>query len=345
VADQGTPTPGGNRHIIAIGASSGGLRPLAQILAALPADLPASVFIVVHLGASSHLAHILGCASKLPVVSAVNGAGIETGKVYVAVPGQHMLIHDSHLLLRRGPRENYARPAIDPLFRSAACTFGGAVVGVVLSGALNDGTAGLRAIKRCGGLAVVQDPSDAVDPSMPLSAIRNVAVDHCVSAAGMAPLLATLAEQPAGPTPSIPVDIRLETAIAAQELAGMKAQDSLGTPSRFTCPECQGTLWEIVDGSLLRFRCHVGHASTGEAVLAKQAGEVEQMLWSLLRMHQERAELARRMAERERASDRLELVQQFQRRAQEYDEDAEVVRRLLRDTHDVPETLNEQGGL
>ena len=190
MTDLGAACTGFNHRIIAIGASAGGLKPLERLLADLPADLPASVFVVLHIGASSHLTHILGRSSALPVEAAHSGTRIELGRVYVAVPGLHLLVHDSHILLRRGPRENSARPAIDPLFRTAAITYGGAVIGVVLSGALNDGTAGLNAIKRCGGLAVVQDPSDAAVPSMPASALRNVDVDHIAPASHLAVLLA-----------------------------------------------------------------------------------------------------------------------------------------------------------
>lgn len=333
----------GNHHVVVIGASAGGLQPLQTILHGLPPDLPASVFIVLHVGATSHLAAILGQASALPVSAAVQGEVIRPGHVYVAVPGLHLLIHNSHLLLRRGPRENFSRPAIDPLFRSAACTFGGAVIGVVLSGALNDGAAGLRAIKRCGGIAVVQDPVEAMVPSMPTSAQRYASIDHVATSTDMAGLLTRLVHKPAAPTPDIPADIRLETAIAAQELAGMKAEDALGKPSRFTCPECHGTLWEIEDGNLLRFRCHVGHAYTGEAVLSAQGQETEKMLWNLMRMHHERAELARRMAQREDERHQPALAIQLRQRAEDYDQDAELLRQLLRDPGEAAEQAGEQG--
>lgn len=329
---QGPPP---KHDIVVLGASAGGLEAIQHLLSALPADLPASVFIVMHIGATSHLAAILEQAGPLPVLPARSGLMIEHGRVYVAVPGVHLLLHDGHLLLRRGPRENMCRPAIDPLFRSAACTFGGRVIGVVLSGALNDGTAGLRAIKLCGGLTVVQEPSEAPYPDMPLSALRYADIDHRVPVRDMGALLVHLVNEPAGETPEIPMEIRLEAAIAAQELAGMATEDKLGTPSRFTCPECQGTLWEIDDGTLVRYRCHVGHAYTGSAMLAAQASKTEEMLWSLMRAHQERAELARRLAVKERAADRVEVAELLEQRAQGYDEDAKVVRGLLGDRADT----------
>jgi two-component system, chemotaxis family, protein-glutamate methylesterase/glutaminase len=323
------PTTTLQRDIIAIGASAGGLGPLQQVLTTLPSNLSAAIFVVVHIGSSSHLAEILCRHSTLPVHRAISGATIEPGHVYVAVAGCHLLLHDSHILLRRGPRENLSRPAIDPLFRSAACTFGSRVIGVVLSGSMNDGTARLRAIKRCGGLAVVQLPADAGFPEMPVSALCHVAVDYVVAAHEMGTLLARLTREPAGETLEIPFDIRLETAIATQELGSMEANQQLGERSPFSCPECEGALWEIADGGLLRYRCHVGHAFTAEAVQAGQGRRTEELLWRLLRNHRERAALADRMAEREQSLRHDDLAGVLRYRARGYEEDAEIIRRLL----------------
>lgn len=318
------------RDIIVIGGSSGGLEALRTLVRGFEPGLPASVFVVLHMGANSHLAPILGRAGTLPVVAAESGEHFEHGKIYVGVPGLHLLLHDGHILLRRGPRENLSRPAIDPLFRSAAASFGGRVIGVVLSGALSDGAAGLRAIKRCGGLAVVQDPDEAVVSDMPRNALHHVGADHVCKAKDMAPLLGKLARQPAGPTPDIPLDIRIEAAIAAQELLDMRADDMLGTPSRFTCPECHGALWEIEDGSMLRYRCHVGHAFAADTVLASQGEEIDRLLGTLLRSHQERAALAQRMAKHERANERHALAEHLESRARDYEQDVEIMRKLLR---------------
>jgi two-component system chemotaxis response regulator CheB len=324
------PEPDANRDIVVIGASAGGLDALRILLAGLPSELPAGLFVVLHVGQASDLPSVLDRVSALPVRCGVNGVPFQKGHVYVAPPGKHLLLHDEHVLLRRGPRENLARPAIDPLFRSAAASLATRVIGVILSGALSDGTAGLLAIKRCGGLAIVQDPDDALVPDMPANALRHVDADHVVPAAEMARLLGALTRQRAGQAPDIPLDIRLEAAIAAQELADMRANDMLGKPSRFTCPECHGALWEIEDSSMLRYRCHVGHAFGADAVFASQSEEIETLLGRLLRSHQERAALARRMAEKERAHGRDILAEQLQRRAGEYAEDAELMKALMR---------------
>jgi two-component system chemotaxis response regulator CheB len=314
------------RDVIVIGGSGGGLEAMRTLVRGFEPGLPAAVFVVLHVGAYSHLAYILAKAGPLPAVPAVSGQRFERGRIHAGVPGFHLLLHDGHMLLRRGPRENLSRPAIDPLFRSAAASFGSRVIGVVLSGALSDGSAGLRAIKRCGGVAVVQDPADALNASMPRNALRHADVDHVCRIDDMARLLARLVRQPAPPTPEIPLDIRLEAAIAAQELADMSVDDMLGSPSRFTCPECHGALWEIEDGSMLRFRCHVGHAFAADTVLASQGEEIDRLLGTLLRSHQERAALAHH----ERHNQRHALAQHLERRASDYEHDVEIMKKLLR---------------
>jgi two-component system chemotaxis response regulator CheB len=335
-------TTGFGHDIIAIGASSGGVDALRTLVQDLPIDLPAAIFVVVHIGVRSHLAEILNRLSALPVEQARSGVRIEPGKIYVAAPNGHLLIHNDHILIRRGPRENMSRPAIDPLFRSAAVSFGGRVIGVVLTGGLNDGTAGLLAIKRCGGLAVVQDPADALVGDMPGSALRHVDVDHMVPLAEMGPLLGRLAREPAGATPPIPLGIRLETAIAAQDISDMKIEEQLGQLSPFTCPECHGALWEIDDGSMLRYRCHAGHAYTAESALSAGMAEIDVMLEQLLRSHQERAALARRMAEWELAHGRAQLADQLSTRADEYESYARLMLKLGRHRDDRSEVRQDE---
>jgi two-component system chemotaxis response regulator CheB len=318
-----------NRWIIVIGASAGGIEPLRRIAGDLPPNLHAAVFVVLHVGQTSYLPEILDCTASLKTSEAVNGATFKPGNIYVAPPGFHLLLHDGHMMLRRGPRENLARPAIDPLFRTAALSYGARVIGVILSGALSDGTAGLRAIKAMGGLAVVQHPRDAAVPDMVQSVLRYVEVDHCMPAAQLGSLLGKLAAEPAGETLPAPPGVRLEAAVAAQEHSTMKNEDRLGELSVFTCPECHGPLWEIEDGEMLRYRCHTGHAFTPDAMMEAQSAEADEILWSLLRAHQQRAEFTQRMAEREKTRDRAHLATQLSERAKEYEEDAAVIERIL----------------
>lgn len=322
-------SPLNNRSIIVIGASAGGVDALKRIVSDLPADLAATVFVVLHVGPTSYLPEILDRIGPLPTHKARNGTTFEAANIYVAPPGFHLLLHDDHMMLRRGPRENLARPAIDPLFRSAALSYGATVIGVLLSGALSDGTAGLRAIKAVGGLAILQHPNDAAVPDMVNSALRYVEVDHCVPASELGGLLGRLAAEPAGETLPAPPGVRLEAAVAAQEHSTMKKEDRLGELSVFTCPECHGPLWEIEDGDMLRYRCHTGHAFTSEAMMEAQSAEADEILWSLLRAHQQRAEFTRRMAEREKTKNRPELATQLRDRAREYQADAEVIERIL----------------
>jgi two-component system chemotaxis response regulator CheB len=287
------------------------------------------VFVVVHIGQVSYLPEILDRAGPLEAQPAKNGDAFRTGCIYVAPPGFHLLLHDDHMMLRRGPRENLARPAIDPLFRSAALSYGASVIGVLLSGSLSDGTAGLRAVKAVGGVAVVQHPKDALVPAMVESALHYVEIDHCLPAAELGGMLARLVAEPAGETFAAPQAMRLEAAIAAQEHSTMKNEDRLGELSVFTCPECHGPLWEIEDGDMLRYRCHTGHAFTADAVMEAQAVEADDILWSLLRSHQQRAAFAKRMAERIQAKQRSELAAEIGRRAKEYEADAAVIERIL----------------
>jgi two-component system, chemotaxis family, protein-glutamate methylesterase/glutaminase len=318
------------RHrVVAIGASAGGVDALRQLTGALPDDFPAALLIVLHVGEISYLPDILGRTARLPVAAPKSGEPIQPGRIYVAPPGLHMLVHDGHIVLRRGPRENLARPAIDPLFRSAACSYGANTVGAVLTGSLGDGAAGLQAIKRCGGIAVVQDPADAAVPDMPRNAMQKVDVDHRVPLADLPGLLTRLAAYTAGETPEIPEIIRLEAAIAFQESVQMEDMNRLGALSPFTCPDCHGPLWQIHDHAILRYRCHVGHAITAEEMLSAQGDEVEEMIERLKRVHQQRSALVHRMADRDLAKGRQASAESLRKRALEYASDAALMARLL----------------
>ncbi len=298
------------RDIIVVGASAGGVETLTTLVRGLPPDLPAAVFVVLHFPAhtTSLLPAILSRAGALPARHAEDGEEIVNGRIYIAPPDRHLLVERGVVRVTSGPRENGHRPAVDPLFRSAARAYARRVVGVVLSGTLDDGTAGLQAIKTCDGVAVVQDPADALFSGMPLSAIENVAVDQVLPAAAIAPYLARLARDTTpqdGPAPTrgtdLTGDVRLEEMdMAAPDMVVPDSDDKVGDPSPFGCPECGGVLRELREGELVRYRCRVGHAYGADSLLAAQSDGVEDALWSALRALEESESLARRLAARPR---------------------------------------------
>jgi two-component system, chemotaxis family, protein-glutamate methylesterase/glutaminase len=285
------------RNIIVIGASAGGIPALSELVAGLPEDLNAAVFIVLHIGAArSCLPHILSRVSRLPVANALDGEAVVPGRIYVAPPDLHMLLEGGRIRLVRGPKENFTRPAIDPLFRSAALACGARVVGVVLTGLLRDGTAGLLAIKDRGGIAIVQDPEEALAPSMPQSAIARVQVDHCCPVAAMPALLVGY-DPPDLPPPAPSILMEAEHRMTTMEtyLTDEAALEASSEPSPLTCPECHRVLYRLEDPRLLRFRCRAGHSMTGSALLAFLGAAREDAIWSAVRSLTEEASLAREL--------------------------------------------------
>ncbi len=267
----------------------------------LPKDLEAAVFIVWHISphAPSLLPNILTRAGALPAQHAVDGEPIQHGRIYTAPPDYHLMLEATHLRLTHSPKENRFRPAIDPLFRSAAYAFGSRVIGVILSGALDDGTAGLWAVKDRGGVAVVQRPGDAQQSSMPLSALQHVEIDHCVPTNEIAPLLVQLTNQPLEAKEEGPMaeGIEIETKIGLQQEGLAAGVLELGSPSIFTCPECHGALLQIRNGNLVRFRCHTGHAFSPQSLIAALTEATEDALWNVLRAFDESAMLLQHLAQ------------------------------------------------
>lgn len=326
--------------IIVIGASAGGVEAVSAVVRALPPDLPAAVFVVVHFPADSRsvLPQILARAGALPAVHPEDGETIQTGRIYVAPPGRHLLIEDSRMRLVRGPRENGAIPAVDPLFRSAARWHRGRVVGVVLTGTLDDGTAGLVAIKHCGGVAVVQDPAQALYEGMPRSAVENAPVDHVVPLDHIGALLAELARTPPPdgnhPAPNDePMDdrIKIESDILAMRPGVMDGDDNPhpGHVSGFTCPECHGALWETDEEGVVRYRCRVGHGYTMESVLSENGRDVEAALWIGFRALRERAALCRRLGERMAGRGQHAMAARQHEEAAEAERRAALLRQVL----------------
>src|SRR5262245_28380544 len=256
--------------IVTIGASAGGVETLVKLVATLPADLPAAVFVVLHMPADSVsvLPQILNRAGPMDVIAADDCAPIQHGRIYVAPPDRHLLLKEGFISVINGPKENRHRPAIDPLFRTAARIYGSRVIGVLLTGAGDDGVIGLRAIKARGGLAIAQDPADAVVPELPLAAIDAVPdIDHVVRIDALAMLLRQLVREPA-PDVRRPATsgLQKEARMSELDLDTIENDDKAGTPSSFSCPDCGGVLWELERDDILRFRCRVGHAYTARAL-------------------------------------------------------------------------------
>lgn len=290
------------RRIVVIGASAGGLEPLLEIVKVLPSGLPAAVFVVQHTTPDNpgYLADILSSRGVLPARYPAHGERFSDSMIHVAPPDYHLMLDaDRKLIVVKGPKENRTRPAIDPLFRSAALHYGAAVVGIVLSGSLDDGVSGLHAIKTCGGTAIVQDPRDAVVDSMPRQALRYVSVDYIKPAAEIGALIAALATQPLPVSEEIVVAMREEMEAELRAAQGQSSADELlklGDPSLLTCPECHGALVRLRDSRPTRYRCHTGHAFTAESLLTELNRTTEESFWGTVRSLQETAMLLGHLA-------------------------------------------------
>ena len=327
---QSAAKPG--HDIVVMGASAGGLEVVAQIVENLPSDLPAALFVVIHTGPDTPgvLPQILMRRGKLPARHAVDGEKLQHGIIYCAPPDQHLLLEDGHVQVLQGPRENGFRPAIDPLFRTAATAYATRVVGVILSGALDDGVHGLLRIKERGGVTIVQNPEEAIVDVLPLNAIKYVEVDHIADAKEIAGLLVRLADQPA-PREVAPMseDEVIEATVADGVHHILNSRKAGQAPSAFTCPDCGGSLWEMQNGKLVRYRCHVGHVYTADSLLMEKDGSLENVLWTALRALEESIALRYRMAERAKEGRISTIAERYERRAQEDEARARILRQFL----------------
>lgn len=270
------------------------------MLSQLQSDFPAPILVVQHIPADATgnvLLDLLNKHSKLKCSHAKNGIKILPGHLYMA-PSDHHLMIDSggKALITKGAQENRSRPAIDPLFRSAAVSFGNKVIGILLTGYLDDGTAGLKVIQRCGGTCIVQDPSDAEYPDMPQNALNQVEVDYCLPLSEMGGLIYQLLLRKLGKSSTIPKDILVEEKIAKRVLSDLDSVNELGEQVPFNCPGCGGVLWKVEKGISMRYRCHTGHAYTSSTLLAEQTMKIEETMWTALRMFEERKNLLTTMA-------------------------------------------------
>ena len=341
------------RDTIVIGASAGGVQALSRLVADLPANLPAAVFIVLHIAsnAPSLLPGILARESDLPLEHAIDGEPIVRRRIYVGPPDHHLLIEEEHVKLVHGPKENLHRPSIDALFRSAARWAGPRVIGVVLTGARDDGRVGMRAIQKRGGITIVQDPAEAAFPSMPLSVLQGIKVDYSLPLSEIGPLLYKLAQETAEEEGryAVPDDIEIEARIAEQEMESsdlIASVERLGKISKLTCPDCHGALWEIRDEDILRYRCHVGHAYSAESLSEGQSHMLEVALWSAVRALEEQMILANRIVERARRANQMRVAMLFEKRAREAEKHSSYLRTLLliEQKDDVGDEMVQTGG-
>jgi two-component system chemotaxis response regulator CheB len=325
-----------DKRIVVIGASAGGVEALTQIIRSLPAEFPAPVCIVLHIPPESPslLATILGRQRTLEVKDGATGDELRPGTVYVAPPDHHLIVgRDYTLRASRGPKENRHRPAIDPLFRSAAVAYGTGAIGVVLTGNLDDGTAGLMAIEQRGGLAIVQDPQEAMYPDMPRNALEHTSSARSVPLAAIPALLVELLEEPrkeSAPPATKPDQLDMEARMAELDPYALEPDERPGTPSPWSCPDCGGVMWEIQEEpNYVRFRCRVGHAYSPESMLGAQSLQLEEALWTAMKTLEESARLAHRLADSERKRGHDWMARRFDEREQEARARVEVIRRFI----------------
>jgi two-component system chemotaxis response regulator CheB len=295
------------------------------------------VVVTIHLSNQfrSELDAILSQAGPLPARFAVDGEKLERGHIYIAPTERHLIVDDGHLRLGSGPRENNARPALDPLFRSAALCCGPRTVGAVLTGTLGDGAAGLSALKQCGGITVVQDPSDAAFSEMPTTALIRSRPDHVVGLAGMPALFETLARQPAGRTVPVPSNLAYEVNVASGGRGSMHEMDRIGRRSVLACPDCHGVMWEIDDGELVRYRCHVGHAYSDELMSLALDENLRHAFGSALRTLDERVALARKLEAQATTSGRTRIAESWAAKSLEFEAEAQIIRDSIKRTDEM----------
>ena len=319
------------QSIIVIGASAGGIRAMKRMVAGLPRDLPAAIFVATHIppGNKSILPNILNKAGKLPARHAVDGEPIRMGQIYVALPGYHLIIEQGQVRVTSGPTEGGFRPAIDALFRSAARSYGSEVIGLILTGLLDDGTAGLLSVKRHGGVAIVQNPDDATHPDMPLSALAHVDVDYCLPISEVAATLTDLVTDRSGERVE---EAHQETAVGDRihlNLREMETGEGPEDPAPVACPACGGGSLELRRGDPIQFECKAGHRYSAESLIAAQTDDVERALWLALRLLEKHGAFAKRMAKHWRALESEQIAAEFDKKAVEAEENANALRQVL----------------
>ncbi len=321
----------------------GGLAALRFLVSQLPSNLAASVVVTIHLAPDfpSQVDRLLSSAGPLRATFAVDNERLARGHIYLAPPARHLLVSGDRLQLGFGPRENHARPAIDPMLRSLAVCCGARAIGVVMTGTMTDGAAGLFDLKACGGLTIVQDPSDAAYSGLPRAALRRSTPDHVSALHELPKLLQELVQRPKGRQKPASAALRLEVAIAKGEQADMSDVDSLGPRSVFTCPECGGVMWEVERGGLLRYRCHIGHAYTAELVEKATDNQFPDAMARTLRTLKERVSLARRLEEQAMNKGWDDEARYWRRKVEQGEEESAVVSEAIKRANDIAARFGE----
>jgi two-component system chemotaxis response regulator CheB len=323
------------RDIVVIGASSGGITALLDLVRTLPRDFPAPIFVVQHMAPYAHslLPELLSQVSPLPARHPRDGEAVQAGTIYVAPPDHHLLIENDKVLVKRGPKENRFRPSVDALFRSAAYGYGPRVIGVVLTGYLDDGTSGLWCIQRLGGVAVVQDPHDATAPAMPTNALEFVEADYVVPLAELSALLVRLTTEPVVAPPVVPKVytelIGIEINIAKNDNAFEMGIINQGHLTAFTCPDCHGALTQLIEGKMIRFRCHTGHAYTISSLLSEVSESVESLLYQSMRGLEESKMLLQHLGEHFAKEGQQNVAGTFLTKAEQAGKQAREVRKSI----------------
>jgi two-component system chemotaxis response regulator CheB len=317
------------RDIVVVGASAGGVQVLQEMVQGLPRDYPGTIFVVLHTGPGSLLPEILSRANTVPAVQAEHHVRYERNRIYVAPPNRHLLINDGVMVLDPGPRENGSRPSVDPLFRSAARTHRSRVVGVIVSGTLDDGSAGLFAVKARGGIAIVQDPAEATSPEMPMNAMQNVKVDYCISAAKLGALLTELAatEAPASDLGQRGMNEETRELVDPPDL--IRDPPPNDRQIALSCPECGGALYEEKSGAMAHFMCHVGHSFSPESLSEIHKEALERALWQAMRTLNERITLHQQFIRRQRNAGEETLLKRFEDSLASAERDVELLRDII----------------
>lgn len=331
------------RDIIVIGASAGGVSALKELVKGLPKDFDGSIFIVLHIPSysESRLPWILSQAGPIPAAHPKDGEVIEPGKIYVAVNDHHLILEDGIIRVKRGPKENRFRPAIDALFRSAAYVYGSRVIGVILSGLLNDGVSGLYTIQEHGGIVIIQNPNDAEQPQLPENTLEYITPDYTDVAENMGPLISELTRTPAPKNNKFTAKqlklLEMEVVIATKGDAFEMGIMNMGEMTPFVCPECHGALVRLVEGKMIRFRCHTGHAYTASSLLSELSEVVERQLWMTMRGLEEMDMLMSNISDHYKEMGNQKAASVFKRKADESGKRAQLIHDLVLDQNQYSE--------